>query len=389
MKKWTSIAILAVGIIGCGDEGEPVEAQQEEIPCGIRVCEEDSNDDWGPENVEVELTDAKADANGVRLAINELTADGVLDASDIERIFGETGNRVSRSEMGAIRDGLYSTDHEVTEEAMQLGLDLALTANLSDVEKEYLLANKSFGGTDVPDAVRRLISEARLGGAVAYDVNETNTDGEMIWTPYPATTPATANMAFDYTEITPKALQDDMDDTDLDYQRITGTEMVTSIWGQEYEQATYESAVGGTGNVISHYDHAYHPNIWARGRSGQKWANNFAILSDGTFHALPAARRSVAQDLILTNPHLSRGVHMLFNGHLDIRAGVVTGVEMSGRLSKRVAKGKANMINPIPLLEAWGFEMSSTLRVRFGNTSAGAPVFNEETHTFEEAASQP
>ncbi|MHC4392539.1 MAG: hypothetical protein ACYS22_14660 [Planctomycetota bacterium] len=192
-------------------------------------------------------------------------------------------------------------------------------------------------------------------------------------------------MTFAYTEITPAALKADMEDTQVTYNQISGTETRTwtDVDGEEheYKAVTYRDGQGGTGNVTSNYDEAHHEDIYARGPSGQKWANNFAILSDGSIHALPAARRSPLQDLILTNPHLSRGKNMLFNGHLDIRAGVVHGVEMSGRLSKKAGAGDKVFVDPIAVLKAWGFEIAPGVSVRYGNTSDGVPIRDEATGT--------
>ena len=162
-------------------------------------------------------------------------------------------------------------------------------------------------------------------------------------------------MTFAYTEITPAALKADIEDVDVVYNKIVGTTTATTTWGQEYKTAKYEEGKGGTGNVLSHYDEVYHEDIYARGRSGQKWANNCAILCDGGLHCLPAARRSEEQNLILTNPALARQErHMLYNGHVDIRDGVIVGIEMSGRLSKLAAKGKATFIDPVAVLQGVG-----------------------------------
>jgi hypothetical protein len=38
------------------------------------------------------------------------------------------------------------------------------------------------------------------------------------------------------------------------------------------------------------------------------------------------------------------------------------------------AKGKANFIDPIALLEAWGFEIADGVRISYGNTEDGVPV---------------
>ena len=385
VKNAALALLVGFTMIGCGEDAPTEPAAQEEIPCGIRVCTTEDIENYGPDNISPELSDAKADAQSVELAIRELSADGVLDADDVARAFEETGNRVNDEEMAAIRDGVMSTDYEVTEEALQTALDMALVANIEGREAEELLSGRSFGGTDIPDEVRNMVAHARLAGAVAYDVDELNSDGERIWSPYPATTPPTDNMAFDYTEITPEKLFGDLNDADVEYNRIVGTETATTSWGQEYKRVKYEPGKGGTGNILAQYDEVYHPDIYARGTAGQIWANNFAILSDGTMHCLPASRRSIRQDLILTNPHLSRGKHMLYNGHLDVREGVVVGVEMSGRLSKRAGKGKAKFVDPVALLKAWGFEVSPSVRVRFGNTSDGVPVINAETNVIESA----
>lgn len=378
IKRISLALFIGVTFAACGENDDSVGVDLAEEPCGIRVCTEADISDYEPANLGVD-PNAKADTQGVELAIRELGEDGVLDIDDVRRVFEEAGGRISDGEIRAIRAGVKNPDVEVTEDALELTYDLAVTANLPADEAEEILSGRTFAGTEVPETVTELLREARLAGAVAYDVNEQNSDGEGIWSPYPATTPAIENMAFAYTEITPQALAADIEDTDVEYNRIVGAETATTSWGQEYQQARYEAGVGGTGNILAHYDEVYHPDIFARGRSGQKWANNVAIMSDGTIHCLPASRRSPLQDLILTNPHLSRGKHLLYNGHLDVRDGVVTGIEMSGRLSKRAAKGKAMFINPIALLEAWGFEMSPNLSLRYGNTSDGVPVIDEET----------
>ncbi len=174
----------------------------------------------------------------------------------------------------------------------------------------------------------------------------------------------------------------------MEYNAIVGTEEAELPDGRTYRRARYEARVGGTGNISAHYDEVYHPDIYARGRSGQRWSSNFAILSDGSLHCLPAARRSVAQDLILTNPHLSRGARLLYNGHLTVRAGVVTSVEMSGRLSKRAARGKSVFVDPIAMLEAWGLEIAPDVSLRYGNTSDGTPVRDLEAGVVRAADTQ-
>ena len=92
--------------------------------------------------------------------------------------------------------------------------------------------------------------------------------------------------------------------------------------------------------------------------------------------------------MILTNPHLSRcseeagyedDCHtLMYLGHITASGGVITSVEISGRLSKEVAKGRINAIDPISLFEAWGFQTSPGLRIQFGNTEDGTPVRDAE-----------
>lgn len=331
--------------------------------------------------------DGKADSDAVNDKVAELTADGTLSAADIDELFDATGNTVSKSEMLAIRDAVESTDYTVTADATQRALDRATVANLLPAEADELETKGAYGGNEVPTKVKDLLAKARLNGAAAFDVRETDSTGEGVWNPYPTTTPPTENMTFQYTLITPQGLAADLADTTVTYNAITGVEEVTED-GQTYEQVTYERRKGGTGHIQAQFDEAYHPDIYARGSYNQKWANNCAFLSDGTIHCLPAARRSEAQDLILTNPHLSRcsedpsyadDCHtLMYMGHITANAGVITSVEISGRLSKEISKGKINAIDPLSLFEAWGFELAPGLDIDFGNTEDGTPVRDAE-----------
>ncbi len=367
---------LMGGFVACSDDGDAGSGTDLE-PCGVRVCnaDEDNGDNFDVDGLSLEEGLGKADAvDRVERAVAEATQDGVLDVDDVDALFEAAGEKVSAGEIGAIHEALFAdATYEVTEAAQAEGNFRAWTANLSDIESEYLADGFTFGQTEIPAAVLEVVTQARWGGAVAYDVNERDDDNEGIWSPYGASTPAAENMAWDYTEITPQKLEDDVADVDVKYNAIIGTETAIHSSGQEYKRAKYEERSGGTGHVLSHYDEVYHPDIYARGSQGQKWANNFAILADGSVHCLPASRRSYLQDVILTNPQLSRGARLLFNGHLDIREGIVQSVEMSGRLSKMAAKGKARFIDPLPLLEAWGFKLRDGVTLRYGNTKSGVP----------------
>jgi hypothetical protein len=356
-------------------------------------CAADSATDDGPG------PGGKADVDAVRVALEQVTADGELSADDVAELFDAAGGNLSRGEALTIRDAIASTDFKVTDEAKQEAFDRAYVANLFDYEVDALLQGTGYDGAEIPQAVRDLVAKARLNGAAAFDVRERRGDGEGRWSPYPTTSPPVGNMAFDYTRITPEILAADVAATDLEYKAIVGSETAEQCDAAgscfEFEQARYEDRVGGTGNIQAHYDEVWHPELEARGSSGQKWASNCAFLSDGSIHCLPAPRRSVLQDLILTNPHLSRcnriagfeeACHtVMYLGHITARGGVIQSVEVSGRVSKRIAKGQANLIDPIALFDAWGFERSPSLTVRFGNTEDGLPVTNADGGVLETA----
>jgi len=388
MKKsfWSIVICLGLGAAGCAAGGVD-ELAADGPPCGIALCVADEPDTDIPDYVEP--GGGKADADDVASAIARMVTDGVLDADDVRAAFEATGNRVSRSEVLVIRDAVESDAYEVTDDAKSTALSMARLANLFEYEVDHLSgSDASYGGSEIPGAVQDLIARARLNGAIAYDVQEQNDEGEGVWNPYPSTTPPVENMTFEHTEITPWRLAEDRDDAGITYNAIVGSEAAEYCNGsgtcQEYETARYEARTGGTGNITAHYDHVYHEDLFARGRSGQIWASNCAILSDGAVHCLPAARRSALRDLILTNPHLSRCngyqgfetgcKHLLYHGHITARAGVITSIEVSGRLSKRVARDRASIVDPIAVLEAWGFEISPSLSIRYGNTEEGRPV---------------
>lgn len=238
--------------------------------------------------------------------------------------------------------------------------------------------NTSFAGTEIPKSVTELMEKAKTAGVVFYDVKETKKDGSTKWNPYEPTTEAYGNMEFSYTEITPQKLEDDKN-TNETSNWIVGYTSETADDGSTYEIPVLESKAGGTGNVLAQYDEASHEDLFARGQMGQKWANNCGILEDGSIHCLPAARHNETSDYILTNPDLSRGKLMLYNGHIDIQNGLVVGVEMSGKLSKFAASGKYKFINPIAVLKAWGFQLSPDLKIYFGNTEDGTPSVTEIT----------
>jgi hypothetical protein len=266
---------------------------------------------------------------------------------------------------------------------------------LAAEEKEILTPGTnttSFGGSPVPEAVKKALNAMLAAGATVYDVSELSTKpsiddhaeaGAPIsekytvtgkWTPYPQDITAMGPMAFAYTELTPKKIADDMStvrdqkvlagyDSHTQTNRATGETM-------SWQTPKYETKrMAGTGNIEETYDEASHSEMYALGQASQgypKFSANFAILADGSFHAVPAMRRTPeSPNLILTNPSLARGKRMLFNGHIGMQNGVVTSIGLSGRLQKLAADGEGKFVDPVKLLEAWGFKMSPNLKVSF------------------------
>jgi len=363
-----------------------------------------AGEDVGPAVAAVDTSDAPppyedpAEAydreDGMVRALRLSTLDGSLSADDVDRLREEAGPRVNDREMLILREALSGLlegqpAFEVEPEARERGVEVASEANLSEESAEYLRGGVSFGGTPIPASVREVVARARLNGAVAYDVTEVDEDdGEGVYTDYPSITPATENMTFRYTEVTPAALERDMADT-RPHLRKAGTDSV-DVNGDRITVARYAVGEGGTGSISAAYDEALHPvsdfspfflsmleypawlaEDWtidhvrtARTRSGNKWSSNCVIMSDGAFHCLPAIRRhSATRGLILTNPALARGELLLWNGHIRVERGVVTYIGTSGRIAKRAARGDDRFINPIPLLKAWGFELRPGLEV--------------------------
>jgi hypothetical protein len=338
--------------------------------------------------------------------VAQRTADRKLDLEDAKAILASFGKSVSSEEMlqaaaALVPKGKYEispdarsflsgevrTLKELRSQAEMQNAEVSRREKTLSAEEKAILkpgaATKTYGGTAVPEKVKEALNAMIKAGASAFDVAELSPKPEKDehdptqwaltgkWSPYPQEIAPTGNMAFSYTELTPDKIAKDMStskkekvlvgfDTKSETDRRTGK----SVTWQEprYEERTMK----GTGNIVTRYDEAGHPEMRALGEQGERYASNFAILADGTFHAVPAMRRTEEQpNLILTNPSLARGKRLLFNGHIEMRGGVVTSIGLSGRLQKLAADGDAKFVNPVKLLEAWGFQMSPNLQVHF------------------------
>jgi len=324
----------------------------------------------------------------VKSAFQRVTADKKIDVKDVDTILSSVGT-ISKDEQAAIKAeadkfaGMMAPDAKrklqtklgeidgLRSQAAANNREITAQASKLSAEAHKLLtvgtATKSFGGSQIPDAVKNVVNKALAGGASAYDVRELKPDpiydtshGEPEMTiegkfnPYSQQSNAKDSLAFAHTELTPAKIEADMN-TVTTYNEIAGV---------ANDQATYKKVTGkGNGRITELYDEANHADTFARGPGGQKYASNFAILADGSLHAVPASRRSKADPgLILTTASLARGKQMLFNGHIHMEAGVVTYVGMSGRLCKQQKDGM-KFVDPMEIIKAWGFKTTPGLTV--------------------------
>ncbi|MCK6544762.1 hypothetical protein L6R52_02760 [Myxococcota bacterium] len=336
------------------------------------------------------------------------TADRVFAAGEmtlpgLKEVIKSAGKSISREELDAFEAAASRPNLRTNREALGYAQETVqtlrglLTAKdemnetvrreaprLAAAEEDRMrlgVETRSFGGTVIPEAVKEIVTKALAAGAIPYDVREvkdpewSEEHGEFElpgkWTPYPQEIAARGSMSFAHTEITPEKVKKDME-TVQKYTQLAGyTEERVNLpvaGGQPQTVRTpkYRDVEGkGTGNITAHYDESHHRDVYARGTSGQIWANNFAILSDGSLHCLPAMRRSEHTRHILTNPSLARGQRMLANGHIEMRNGVITELGLSGRLQNRVNDGDAKLVDPLAILRAWGFAIAPDCKVTF------------------------
>lgn len=331
--------------------------------------------------------------NDIKNAFTRVTQDKKLDAKDVDEVLKSAGN-ISKAEEKALKEeankytGMTDPDAaaklrarlgelpQLRNRAEQVNANVKLEQRALDADVKKRLGSadgKTFGGTKIPDAVKKLMNEGITQGAITpYDVRELDSDpvyntehGDPVMTldgkynPYAQDQAAVDSMAFDYTELTPEKIAKDLQTTQT-WRELDGYE------GQGQQQrAKFKSVTGKpNGRITELYDEASWSETKARGPGGQKYASNFAILADGSFHAVPASRRTAAEPWrILTTASLARGKQMVFNGHLHMEGGVVTYVGLSGRLSKLQEKGEAKFVDAIALLKAWGFKVAPNLTV--------------------------
>ena len=315
--------------------------------------------------------------------INEAEVKSVLEAAgtisvDEEKAIKEQADKfapmMDAGAKTAIRDALGEIA-SLRRTAAQTNRKVEIAQTRLHAEVTKLLTpgadTKTFGGTKIPEAVKNLMNAEYARGAVAYDVRELKTDpvydtshgeGELTvdgkYNPYGQEQRAVDSMAFNYTELTPAKIEQDM----TTVQKVKVLDGYKTVNGNQEAQFK-EVSLKGNGRITELYDEASWSETFARAPGGQKYASNFAILADGSVHAVPASRRTAAEPWrILTTASLARGKQMAFNGHLHMENGVVTYVGMSGRLCKLQDKGTA-FVDPVKVLQAWGFKMAPGLKV--------------------------
>lgn len=331
----------------------------------------------------------------VRNAAQPILADNKIDSTELVVLFDSGGGKIDQDELDAMEAVVNTPGVQIDDDTRAQAEDTIETIRGLHTEKSEandIVAAQQQGlrdamherfapgstktthsGEAIKESVKSYLQAALANGATGYDVRQLDDPGKDdhgdfasrgIFSPYPQECTAEDTMAFTHTEVTPEKVATDMATTQT-FWRVTGTETKTLRNGQTYEAATYEKVKeNGSGNIAAHYDEAQHSKRLARGSDGQIWANNYAILDDGSVHCLPAMRRSRPEgDLILTNPSLARGQLMLSNGHIEMRAGVVVEIGVSGRIQNRIIDGSLKLIDPIEILKAQGFQLAPDCRL--------------------------
>ncbi len=234
----------------------------------------------------------------------------------------------------------------------------------------------SYGGSPVKDGVKAVMNKAIADGAVVYDVRQLDDDPFYnydhsdlgpnglqttgVYSPYAQEETPVGPLAFDYTELTPEKLEEER--TKVQTFNVLDTSQGNGGFTKpngEGEAILKQVTSRGSARIDNRYDTAFWSDPFARGAGNMKWAGNFAILADGSVHAVPASRRPDGPNqYILTTASLARGKLEVFNGHLFTdESGTVTYVGKSGRLKD------FKTVDAVELLKAAGFKTAPGLRV--------------------------
>ncbi|MBK7864930.1 MAG: hypothetical protein IPJ65_41300 [Archangiaceae bacterium] len=313
-----------------------------------------------------------------------------------EKILAEAG-RISKSEEAELHQQVKARESDLDPRAVSLFQDVLeqlpelrqdTTLQNGRVEPEYKSlvaeakarlvpgqATRSYGGNPVPETLKTFLAEQLAQGVIVYDVRQLDSDPFYnynhddlgpnglqttgVYSPYAQEQDAYGSLSFEHTELTPQKLEAER--TTVQTYNVLDTTQghngFTEEGGKGRAILKQVTAVGSA-RIQNSYDNAYWPDEYGRTPGGQKWAGNFAILADGSVHAVPASRRSSGDQMILTTASLGRGKLELFNGHLFTDdTGTVTYVGKSGRLKD------FKTVDAIELLKAAGFKVREGLTV--------------------------
>ena len=187
------VALCPLFLFACTDDVVVIDQDEPtKGACGLNPCAapDDDGEGFDEDKLKSEFVNGKADAvDRVESTLADLSADGVVDGPDVEKIFRGHGRQDLRQRNPRLGDALERDDlpYEFTTSGVEMAYKLAVRANIDDdVQVEYLDLKYTFAQTELPADVYQALGRARLNGAVAYDVNELDDDGEGIWSPYPS-----------------------------------------------------------------------------------------------------------------------------------------------------------------------------------------------------------
>jgi hypothetical protein len=192
-----------------------------------------------------------ASATDLQDLVKHLAKDGHVDIADVQPIVSTVGERLKAPEGLVIFAFLRRPQgYSVAPDALQWVENHPLNRDLSGNARDILAARKAFAGTPLLNSVVKVLTDARLAGAVAFDVTEVDPDDpdDGFWSPYPQERPIFNDMVFSFTEITPRALAEDMSSTRMEDVKNGETNSVIT-----YRQVR---CLGERGNIVAEYDEA-------------------------------------------------------------------------------------------------------------------------------------
>ncbi len=136
-----SAVLAAFTLFACADDSGTA-GPDLSASCGIITCAAPDDSDPNIDGIKIDNEIGKADAvDRVQTALADLTTDGVLSLDEVDALYDAAGGKVSVGEIRAIRDALNvdaNSTYSIDDDALAEARFRAFTANLSDVETDYL-----------------------------------------------------------------------------------------------------------------------------------------------------------------------------------------------------------------------------------------------------------